>query len=230
VAAPDGAFLGFAALFAPSRTSSASRARTVLWLLFHYLEGAPGPVPNPFADARAPGVPPPLRADAAPGTANRDTHEELAWAARMRTVRAQYLQGLVHEEHPPPEPPARKRKAESARRPRAEERAPPPPPPSAPEAHPRPSMLKCACRPRARAGAGADAHGPRRAGHEPPHGSGERVRRRGRHVRYTLGLRCVRGRVAFGAVGSSGCGTEQRLVVLQRLLMQPQSPQMGVAR
>jgi hypothetical protein len=110
IAGPDGP-LSFSGLFTPTYTQTVTRARGILWLTFHYLEG-PG-VATPFGPPDAPAPPPllPATPDEIYGT-NRDTPEELDWAARMRTRRALFLQDLVQEEHPEPLP-----------------LAPPPPPP-----------------------------------------------------------------------------------------------------
>jgi Ino eighty subunit 1 len=94
----DGATLSFAQLFCPHPVSSASRARAVLWNLFHYMEGSK--VANPFADARDPYRPPPLLlADEEElEHGNRDTEEELEWCAVMKARRHQFMRTVQQEE------------------------------------------------------------------------------------------------------------------------------------
>ncbi|ESK98397.1 hypothetical protein Moror_147 [Moniliophthora roreri MCA 2997] len=93
----DGTF-NFLDLFIPKALSSLDRARTFLWLIYHYLESPESP--NPFDDNHSrshPGKAPFLRplSDAEMAKENVDTREEIEWGKRMSGQRNIFLHKLV---------------------------------------------------------------------------------------------------------------------------------------
>ncbi|KAG5639379.1 hypothetical protein H0H81_003523 [Sphagnurus paluster] len=96
----DGA-LNFLDLFLPHKgLVSADRARTFLWLAYHYLEDNDSEA-NPFDDdysRRFPGKAPLLNQMSSQQmrTENVDTAEEIAWGKKMSSTRNAFLQKLVN--------------------------------------------------------------------------------------------------------------------------------------
>ncbi|KAK1223778.1 hypothetical protein PQX77_013302 [Marasmius sp. AFHP31] len=93
----DGTF-NFLDLFIPKDLSSLDRARTFLWLMYHYLESPEGP--NPFDDQYSRSHPPKaplLGALTAEELANEnvDTREEIEWGKKMSGQRNAFLRKLV---------------------------------------------------------------------------------------------------------------------------------------
>ena len=94
--------LEFSDLFRPVPVPSTARARTFLWLCYHYLEPSSPNRSNPFDDPsddrpdRNPDLAPPLR-DLSPAELallppeNVDTPEEKAWAEKMAEYRRAFL-------------------------------------------------------------------------------------------------------------------------------------------
>lgn len=76
-----------------------SRARSFLWLIYHYLEDTEGP--NPFDDdfsRQNPGRAPLLRAIEDPQTVDVDTPEELEQGEAMKVQRRRFLADLMKDE------------------------------------------------------------------------------------------------------------------------------------
>ncbi|KAF5368501.1 hypothetical protein D9758_002419 [Tetrapyrgos nigripes] len=93
----DGNF-NFLDLFIPKALSSVDRARTFLWLMYHYLE--PSNTPNPFNDSfsrQNPPKAPQIRtlSDQEMDRENVDTREEIEWGKHMSGRRNLFLQKLV---------------------------------------------------------------------------------------------------------------------------------------
>ncbi|KAG7099413.1 hypothetical protein E1B28_001266 [Marasmius oreades] len=93
----DGTF-NFLDLFIPKHLSSSDRARTFLWLMYHYLESSEGT--NPFDDNHSRENPPKapfLRTLSAAemATENVDTREEIEWGKKMSGQRNIFLRRLV---------------------------------------------------------------------------------------------------------------------------------------
>ncbi|KAK7058782.1 hypothetical protein VNI00_001406 [Paramarasmius palmivorus] len=93
----DGTF-NFLDLFIPKPLSSLDRARTFLWLIYHYLESPDGA--NPFDDdysrnnlGKAPFLHP--LSDAEMANENVDTREEIEWGRQMSGQRNLFLHKLV---------------------------------------------------------------------------------------------------------------------------------------
>ncbi|KAL0580280.1 hypothetical protein V5O48_001697 [Marasmius crinis-equi] len=93
----DGTF-NFLDLFIPKELSSSDRARTFLWLIYHYLESPEGP--NPFDDAYSRNNPPkaPFMRILTPdemANENVDTREEIEWGKKKSVQRNAFLRKLV---------------------------------------------------------------------------------------------------------------------------------------
>jgi Ino eighty subunit 1 len=91
----------FLDLFLPINASSSSRARTFLWVVFHYLESpsASNPFSDDYAD-RHPGKAPKLLTLTPRERLleNVDTDEELEYGRRMAQYRSSFLQKQIDEE------------------------------------------------------------------------------------------------------------------------------------